>query len=184
MIEGAHSVPAKAVACPGDHLLIAEYLHLMCTDHPAASFLSVQGFGLAVEPKYDGFRGLVYLAAGTCLIRSKKSTTFKRFASLCEALPRELDVKNAILNGEVLALAKTGQPQFTDLFTGPTALAYAAFDLLWLNGRDLRHLPLTKRKAELEKLVPAPGVHVCPACASLWSGRDSWFAEQRLDRSD
>jgi ATP-dependent DNA ligase len=33
------------------------------------------------EPKYDGFRGLVYLAAGTCLIRSKRGTTFKRFAS-------------------------------------------------------------------------------------------------------
>jgi bifunctional non-homologous end joining protein LigD len=112
------------------------------------------------EPKYDGFRGLVYLAAGTCLIRSKKGTTFKRFASLCEALPRELDVKNAILDGEVLALDKTGQPQFTDLLTGPTALAYAAFDLLWLNGRDLRHLPLTKRKAELAKLMPTAGAHI------------------------
>ena len=97
---------------------------------------------------------------------------------------QDLAVENCILDGEVLALPKTGQPQFTDLLTGPTALAYAAFDLLWLNGRDLRHLPLTKRKAELEKLVPAPGVHVCPACASLWSGRDSLFAEQRLDRSD
>jgi hypothetical protein len=46
------------------------------------------------EPKYDGFRGLVYIAAGACLIRSKKGTTFKRFASLCEELPRELNLTN------------------------------------------------------------------------------------------
>jgi bifunctional non-homologous end joining protein LigD len=112
------------------------------------------------EPKYDGFRGLIYIAAGTCLIRSKRGTTFKRFASLCEALPRELDIRNAILDGEVLALDKTGQPQFTDLLTGPTALAYGAFDLLWLNGRDLRNVPLTRRKAELAKVIPAPGAQV------------------------
>jgi bifunctional non-homologous end joining protein LigD len=34
-------------------------------------------------------------------------------------------------------------------------LAYAAFDLLWLNGRDLGSLPLTRRKKRLERLVPA-----------------------------
>jgi hypothetical protein len=32
------------------------------------------------EPNYDGFRSLLYLAAGACLIRSKRGTTFKRFA--------------------------------------------------------------------------------------------------------
>ena len=133
------------------------------------------------EPKYDGFRGLVYLAAGTCLIRSKRGTTFKRFASLCEALPREIDVNNAILDGEVLALDKTGQPQFTDLLTGPRALAYAAFDLLWLNGRDLRNLPLTKRKAELAKLIPAPSAQVFKVMTVDERGWDLFEAVQRTD---
>jgi bifunctional non-homologous end joining protein LigD len=133
------------------------------------------------EPKYDGFRGLVYLAAGTCLIRSKKGTTFKRFASLCEALLRELDVKNAILDGEVLALDETGQPQFTDLLTGPTALAYAAFDLRWLNGRDLGHLPLTNRKAELAKLIPSSRAHVFKVLSVDERGWDLFEAVQRTD---
>jgi bifunctional non-homologous end joining protein LigD len=133
------------------------------------------------EPKYDGFRGLVYIAAGTCLIRSKKGTTFKRFAPLCEAIPRELDVKNAIIDGEVLALDKTGHPQFTDLLTGPTTLAYAAFDLLWLNGRDLRHLPLTKRKAEWAKLIPSPGVQVFKVFTVDERGWDLFEAVQRTD---
>jgi len=133
------------------------------------------------EPRYDGFRGLVYLADGTCLIRSKRGSAFKRFASLSEALPRELNVKNAILDGEVLALDKAGQPHFTDLLTGPTALAYASFDLLWLNGRDLRNLPLTKRKAELAKLNPAPSAQVFKVITVDERGWDLFEAVQRTD---
>ncbi len=34
-------------------------------------------------------------------------------------------------------------------------LAYAAFDVLWLNGQDLRCLPLSRRKQRLERLIPA-----------------------------
>src|SRR5262249_5289739 len=111
----------------------------------------------------------------------KKGTTFKRFASFCEGLPRELDVKNAILDGEVLALDKTGRPQFTDLLTGPTSLAYAAFDLLWLNGRDLRHLPLTKRQAELAKVIPVPGSQVYKVLTVDERGWDLFEAVQRTD---
>jgi len=121
------------------------------------------------------------LADGTCLIRSKRGSAFKRFASLSEALPRELNVKNAILDGEVLALDKTGQPQFTDLLNGPTALAYAAFDLLWLNGRELRPLPLSKRKAELAKLIPAPGAQVFNVLTVDERGWDLFEAVQRTD---
>jgi bifunctional non-homologous end joining protein LigD len=38
---------------------------------------------------------------------------------------------------------------------GRGALAYTAFDVLWLNGRNLRHLPLSRRKQRLERLIPA-----------------------------
>jgi bifunctional non-homologous end joining protein LigD len=38
---------------------------------------------------------------------------------------------------------------------GRGTLAYVAFDLLWLNGRDLRSLPLTHRKKSLDRLIPA-----------------------------
>jgi len=41
-----------------------------------------------------------------------------------------------------------------DLMRGRGTLAYAAFDLLWLNGRDLRSQPLTRRKKSLERLIP------------------------------
>jgi ATP-dependent DNA ligase len=38
---------------------------------------------------------------------------------------------------------------------GGGTLAYAAFDLLWLNGRDLRERPLRERKKRLDRLIPA-----------------------------
>jgi hypothetical protein len=44
---------------------------------------------------------------------------------------------------------------FRILLSGRGWLHYAAFDLLWLNGRDLRGLPLIKRKRRLEQLIPA-----------------------------
>jgi ATP-dependent DNA ligase len=40
---------------------------------------------------------------------------------------------------------------FWSLMRGRGYLAYAAFDLLWVNGRDLRDLPLTQRKKRLER---------------------------------
>jgi ATP dependent DNA ligase domain len=90
-------------------------------------------------------------------------------------------VKNAILDGEALALDKTGQPQFTDLIREPTALAYAAFDLLWLNGRDLRPLPLSRRKAELATVIPTPGAQVFRVFTVDERGRDLFEAVQRTD---
>jgi bifunctional non-homologous end joining protein LigD len=66
-----------------------------------------------------------------------------------------LSARSAIFDGEVSALNRTGQPQFTDLLApGPKALVYATFDLLWLNGRDLRNLPLTERKERLIRILP------------------------------
>src|SRR5262249_48472051 len=48
------------------------------------------------------------------------------------------DVSDAILDGEVIAADKTGRPQFYDLLRDTRAPAYVAFDVVWLNGADLR----------------------------------------------
>src|SRR5918911_2628674 len=93
------------------------------------------------EPKYDGFRGVLYLENGKCEIRSKRGHVFKRFDELCFLLPEFLDAKSAILDGEILSINSEGQPIFRDLLkSGAGSLAYAVFDLLWLNGKDLRGL--------------------------------------------
>ncbi len=59
------------------------------------------------EPKYDGYRGLLYVTRNGCYFRSKRGNTLKRFAELCLWVREELHVREAILDGEVVALDRT-----------------------------------------------------------------------------
>ena len=56
------------------------------------------------EPKYDGYRGLLYVARIGCWFRSKRGNVLKRFQELCYWVREELPVKEAILDGEVVEL--------------------------------------------------------------------------------
>jgi bifunctional non-homologous end joining protein LigD len=107
------------------------------------------------EPKYDGFRGLLYATRLGCEIRSPRDFRFDRFHELCDRIAGVLGGREAILDGEVVALDRQGRPVFRDLLRGRGFLAFAAFDLLWLDGGDLRSLPLTERKRRLTELLPA-----------------------------
>lgn len=104
------------------------------------------------ELKLDGFRGVFYADGGAGRFRSKRNRRLDRFRDLAGALARILPATNAILDGEVVVMAKEG-PDFNALFFDRGPLLYVAFDLLWLNDRDLRELPLWRRKAMLAKLV-------------------------------
>jgi hypothetical protein len=75
-----------------------------------------------------------------------------RFAGLGDQIAASLDVGDAIVDGEVFAPDETGRPQFYDLLRGTRAPAYVAFDLIWLNGADLRALPLTERRQHLQNI--------------------------------
>jgi bifunctional non-homologous end joining protein LigD len=105
------------------------------------------------EPKYDGYRGVFYLTRQGCAMYSKRGNRFSRFPELCEGIRAELGRREVILDGEVIALDSEGRMDFWSLMRGHGRLAYAAFDLLSLNGRDLRQLPLTERQRRLKRLV-------------------------------
>jgi bifunctional non-homologous end joining protein LigD len=53
----------------------------------------------------------------------------------------------------VIAADETGRPQFYELLRLPRSASYVAFDILWLNGTDLRALPLTERRKCLQGIV-------------------------------
>jgi bifunctional non-homologous end joining protein LigD len=106
------------------------------------------------EPKYDGFRGVVYASELGCEIRSRRDFQFDRFGDLCSRITGVLGARNLILDGEVVSLNRHGKPVFRDLTRGQGFLAFAAFDLLWLDGTDLRPRPLAERKALLGNLLP------------------------------
>jgi bifunctional non-homologous end joining protein LigD len=107
------------------------------------------------ELKYDGFRGMLYVTRQSCTLYSKRGNAMTRFRDLAEQLWHELPRREVILDGEIVAVDDEGRISFWDLMRGRGTLAYVAFDLLWLNGRDLRSLPLTHRKKSLDRLIPA-----------------------------
>jgi bifunctional non-homologous end joining protein LigD len=107
------------------------------------------------EPKYDGFRGLLYASKLGCEIRSRRHFRFDGFDELCNRVARVLGAREVILDGEIVALDRKGKPVFRDLLRGEGFLAFAAFDILWIDGDDLRPLPLAERKRRLTQLLPA-----------------------------
>jgi bifunctional non-homologous end joining protein LigD len=117
------------------------------------------------EPKYDGFRGLLYVTRRDCHFRSKRGNVLRRFQDLCHWVREELPVKEAILDGEVVR----------------GNLHYAAFDALWVNGRDLRALPLTRRKRVLQRVVQATSTALSQVFTMEGRGCDMLRAAERLD---
>jgi hypothetical protein len=61
-------------------------------------------------------------------------------SALCHDVVSELGVYDAMVDGEVIATDESGRPQFYDLLRRTRSPSYIAFDLLWLNGTDLRAL--------------------------------------------
>jgi bifunctional non-homologous end joining protein LigD len=70
------------------------------------------------EPKYDGYRGLLYVTRKGCWIRSKRGNMLNRFDQVCYWVREELPVKEAILDGEVVALDSDCGQNFRDLLAG------------------------------------------------------------------
>jgi bifunctional non-homologous end joining protein LigD len=61
------------------------------------------------EPKFDGFRGVLYISGRECYIRSKRGKVLSRFADLALRVGAELHARDAILDGEVVALDDEGR---------------------------------------------------------------------------
>jgi len=96
--------------------------------------------------KLDGFRGIADTISGRML--SKNSNRMKRFERLLDGLP-----PGHILDGEIVALDDTGRPMFNDLMFGRREPVYVAFDVLFVEGEDVRIAPLKERKALLANIV-------------------------------
>jgi bifunctional non-homologous end joining protein LigD len=115
------------------------------------------------EVKYDGYRTLIAVGGGKAKAFTRTGLDWSdRFAPIVEAAAATI-TQPALIDGEVVALDAKGHPSFqalqASLKDGTGTLAYFAFDILNLGGRDLTGLSNLDRKAELERLlkeVPAP----------------------------
>jgi bifunctional non-homologous end joining protein LigD len=115
------------------------------------------------EVKYDGYR-LCACKAGTDvrLYTRRANDWTDRFKPIAQAVAR-LRVRECVIDGEACAVGDSGKPSFGALQewlggqSKDIALGYAAFDLLWMDGRDLRGEPLEVRRELLEKLLEGQG---------------------------
>jgi len=107
------------------------------------------------ELKYDGFRAISAIVGGKVAMWSRNAIDLRsRFPNVGDAL-EDVDVESAVLDGEIVALDEEGAPRFQLLQQGDDAILFA-FDLLWLNGHDLRSRPLEERRELLGKLLKRP----------------------------
>lgn len=131
----------RSIALP----LIEPVTPLLARDLPG-------GEAWCYELKLDGFRGTLYVDGAAAVFRSKRQRPMQRFASLAERVAAELPARDAIVDGEIVVMGERG-PNFNALMFNRGVPQFAAFDLLWLDGRDLRGLPYAQRKAALRRLV-------------------------------
>jgi bifunctional non-homologous end joining protein LigD len=108
------------------------------------------------EIKFDGWRIQLHKRGRDVTLYTRNGHDYtKRLRSIANAVAA-LPVRSAIIDGELTATDERGLPDFRALHYGKGKkqnLCVWAFDLLELNGRDLRELPLAKRKHALEKLL-------------------------------
>lgn len=141
------------------------------------------------EPKWDGFRALVFRDRNEILIQSRDEKSLNRyFPELLEPLRAQLPLR-CVFDGEIV-IAKVGGLDFealqlrihpaasrVELLSRQTPASIVFFDLLCEDDRDLRREPFQNRRNELESLLAsaAPPIHLTPATCELNIASD-WFS--------
>jgi bifunctional non-homologous end joining protein LigD len=114
------------------------------------------------EIKFDGFRALALRGGSEARLVSRNEKDFGgKFTEVMDSLSK-LEVRDAIIDGEIVALDEKGRSSFQllqafEMGEERPPIFYYVFDLLRLNGKDLRDLPIEQRKAKLERLLEEPG---------------------------
>jgi hypothetical protein len=130
------------------------------------------------ELKLDGFRGTLYVEKKRAWFRSKTGRVMRRFDELARRVADELDARSAILDGEIVVMGERG-PDFYALMFHRGVPQFAAFDLLWLDGRDLRPRAYTQRKRALRTLIGRRARHV--SYVDAHARAELFDAAQQLD---
>lgn len=117
------------------------------------------------ETKWDGFRSVCFIEKGKARFVSRNQIEMTPQYPELANVPRQIAARDAILDGEIVALDEHGVPRFQLLQnrlrirSGNYAparsaqIVYFAFDLLFLDGHDLMSCPVVERKAQLEKIL-------------------------------
>jgi bifunctional non-homologous end joining protein LigD len=114
--------------------------------------------GWAHEIKADGYRAQVHVVDGKVIVYSRRGHDWtEQFGAIAQAA-KQLKAREAILDGEAVVLASSGLADFHALRRelgrrNSDRLIYQAFDLLYLDGYDVRPAAYVERKAALKALL-------------------------------
>ncbi len=157
-----------------------------------------EGDGWLYEPKWDGFRALVFKDGDDVELWSRDKKPLARyFPEVVAALRGRLDggtlrpqvPARCVLDGEIV-IARGGALDFealllrihpaasrVALLSEETPASYVSWDLLALDDDDLRGRPLVERREKLERALghAAPPVYVAPSSRDIETARD-WFS--------
>jgi bifunctional non-homologous end joining protein LigD len=165
--SSANSASSAVQALPG-----AEVKPMPTVIHPMLATSTTKAFDdpdWLFEIKWDGYRAVAFIDDGHVrLVSRSQNDLTAQFAEL-GTLPQFVKAERAILDGEIVALDEEGRPSFslmqqrTGFQPGKRRLArregvpvvYYAFDLLYLDGLDLRRVGLEQRKQLLQDRIAA-----------------------------
>jgi bifunctional non-homologous end joining protein LigD len=122
--------------------------------------------GWSFEVKWDGVRAIAYVKPGRLRLESRNLREITEGYPEVRGILRDLGMREAVLDGELVAFDDDGRPSFERLqrrmhVTAPssvrrlaasTPVVYAIFDLLYLDGHNLTGLPYSERRERLTEL--------------------------------
>ena len=117
-----------------------------------------EGSGWLFEPKLDGYRVLCRIEDAAAVLLTRRGNDWTERFTRIAAAALELPCRAALIDGEAVVFDSNGVTSFQRLQNALTAgvdapIVLVAFDLLHLDGWDLRRTPLVERKALLEQLL-------------------------------
>ncbi len=146
------------------------------------------GEGWQYEPKWDGFRAIVFRDGDETFIQSRDLRPLDRyFPELAPALKANLP-ERCVVDGEVVIAGPNGldfdsmllrihpAESRVRMLAAQTPASFVAWDLLALDDRDMRAVPQGERRAELERVLAAPAapIHLTPSTRDPAVAAD-WF---------
>src|SRR5207249_9658622 len=117
------------------------------------------------ETKWDGFRSICFISNGATRFVSRNQIEMTQNYPELKNTARQVEVKEAILDGEIVALDEHGMPRFQllqprvgrksgiEALRGKGQIVYFVFDLLYADGYDLRNCTVVERKTKLAEIL-------------------------------
>jgi len=114
------------------------------------------------ELKYDGFRAVVAMTGGEAAMLSRNELDLApRFPNIYATLLKlATKARDVVVDGEVVVLDEKGAPRFQLLQQASGKERLILFDILWLNGEDLRRRPYEERRRLLQQTFAKPPANI------------------------